>query len=206
MSLYPRAGTRRLGWAAHAGDRTSFLHADGRTRPGGPCDAAAGGVKTLFIVWHSRTGGARQMAQAAARAAATEPEIIVRLQAATDTVPEDLLAADGLIFVAPENLASLSGPMKDLLDRCFYPCLDRLNGRPYAAMICAGSDGAGAATQLARIATGWRLRRIAEPLIANVSAQSPEAILAEKRLSELQLQPCAELGATMASGMALGVF
>ena len=143
MSLYPRAGTRRLGWAAHAGDRTSFLHADGRTRPGGPCDAAAGGVKTLFIVWHSRTGGARPMAQAAARAAATEPEIIVRLQAATDTVPEDLLAADGLIFVAPENLASLSGPMKDLLDRCFYPCLDlrrkRWRGRRHTAR--ADRDG-----------------------------------------------------------------
>jgi len=96
--------------------------------------------------------------------------------------------------------------MKEFFDRCYYPCLERLNGRPYAAMICAGSDGSGAARQLARIATGWRLKAVAEPLIVNVSAQTPEAILAQKSLTREQLVPCAELGATLAAGLAMGVF
>lgn len=163
-------------------------------------------MKTLLVVWHSRTGGARRMAEAAAAAARAETGLLIRMTPAAETGPDDLLAADGYLFACPENLASMSGVMKDLFDRCYYPCLDRLNGRPYAAMICAGSDGEGAARQLARIALGWRLKPVAEPLIVNVAAQTPEAILAEKRLTPAQLAPCAELGATLAAGLALGVF
>ena len=163
-------------------------------------------MKTLLIVWHSRTGGARQMAEAAAHAADAEPGVAVRLVAAPDAGPDDLLGADGYLFACPENLASMSGAMKEVFDRCYYPCLERLNGRPYAAMICAGSDGTGAARQLARICTGWRLKAVAEPLIVNVSAQTPEAIQAQKHLTPAQLAPCAELGATMAAGLAMGVF
>jgi multimeric flavodoxin WrbA len=144
------------------------------------------------------------MAEAAAGAA--QAEVSVRSVFAPDAQPDDLIAADGYLFVCPENLASMAGAMKEFFDRCYYPCLDRLNGRPYAAMICAGSDGTGAARQLARIATGWRLKAIAEPLIVGVTAQTPDAILAPKTLTAAQLAPCAELGATLAAGLALGVF
>lgn len=163
-------------------------------------------MKTLLIVWHSRTGAARAMAAAAAKAASAEPAVTVRRLRARDAQPDDLLGADGYLFVCPENLATMSGEMKEFFDRTYYPCLERLNGRPYAAMIAAGSDGAGAARQLARIATGWRLRAVAEPLIVGTHAQTPEAILAEKRLGEAELAPCVELGAALAAGLALGVF
>jgi len=163
-------------------------------------------MKTLLIVWHSRTGGARQMAEAAETAAASEAGVAVRRLAAETAGPEDLLAADGYLFVAPENLASLSGAMKEFFDRTYYPVLDRIQGRPYAAMICAGSDGTGAARQIARIATGWRLRAVAEPIIVCTHAQTPEAILAEKTLNPETLAPCAELGQALAAGLALGVF
>jgi len=49
-------------------------------------------------------------------------------------------------------------------------------------MIAAGSDGSGAQAQIDRIVTGWRLRRVAEPLIAVTGAQTREAILAPKRV------------------------
>lgn len=163
-------------------------------------------MKTLLIVWHSRTGGAAQMAEAAATGAALEPSVQTRLLAAEAARPDDLLQADGYLFVAPENLAGLSGAMKEFFDRSYYPALDRIQGRPYAAMICAGSDGTGAARQIARIATGWRLRAVAEPLIVCTHAQTPEAILAEKRLTPDALAPCAELGQALAAGLALGVF
>src|SRR6202034_4021041 len=118
-------------------------------------------MKTLLIVVHSRTGGARQMAEAARRGAGDEPDINVRLVSAAAAQAGDVLAADGYIFATPENLAALAGQMKEFFDRIYYPVLDRINGRPYAALICAGSDGEGAARQIARIATGWRLRAIA---------------------------------------------
>jgi multimeric flavodoxin WrbA len=86
-----------------------------------------------------------------------------RLLYATDAAPEDVLSADAYVFAAPENLASMSGLMKDFFDRNYYAALDRINGRPYAALICAGSDGSNAARQIERIATGWRLKAVADP-------------------------------------------
>lgn len=163
-------------------------------------------MKTLLIVWHSRTGGAAQMAKAAAAGGAAEPDIQTRLLEAEAAMPDDLLAADGYLFVAPENLAALSGAMKEFFDRAYYPALDRIQGRPYAVMICAGSDGSGAVRQAVRIATGWRLRPVAEPIVICTHAQTPEAILAPKTLSEQDLAPCRELGQAMAAGLALGVF
>ena len=163
-------------------------------------------MKRLLIVWHSRTGAARAMAQAAALGAGGEAGVEVRMLAADDAGPDDLLAADGYLFAAPENLAGLSGEMKAFFDRCYYPVLERLNGRPYAALIAAGSDGTGAARQLARIATGWRLKPIAEPFILNTHAQTAEAILAAKTVDAAALRPCEELGAAMAAGLAMGVF
>ncbi|WP_293681109.1 flavodoxin family protein [uncultured Phenylobacterium sp.] len=163
-------------------------------------------MKRLLIVWHSRTGAARDMAEAAARGAAGEPGVETRLLAVDEAGPENLLEADGYLFVGPENLAALSGEMKAFLDRCYYPVLERLNGRPYAHMVAAGSDGTGAARQLARIATGWRLKPIAEPLIVITHAQTPEAILAAKSLDGAALAACEELGAALAAGLAMGVF
>lgn len=163
-------------------------------------------MPTLLITYHSATGGTRQMAAAALAGARGEAGVQTRLLRAAEAGPGDLLAADGYLFAAPENLASLAGAMKDFFDRCYYPALDRLNGRPYAAMICAGSDGQGAARQLARIATGWRLRRVAEPLVVITHAQTPAAILAPKTIPPDDLARCADLGAALAAGLALGVF
>ncbi len=163
-------------------------------------------MKTLLIVWHSRTGGAQAMAEAAARGAAAEPEVRTRRLPAAEAGPDDLLAADGYLFVSPENLAALSGVMKEFFDRNYYHVLDRIQGRPYATMICAGSDGENAARQIARIATGWRLKLVAEPLIVCTRAQTPEAIAAPKQLAAAELAACAELGQALAAGLALGVF
>jgi multimeric flavodoxin WrbA len=101
----------------------------------------------------------------------------VRLLRAPDAGAGDLLSADGFIFATPENLATMAGLMKDFFDRTYYAALDRLNGRPYACLICAGSDGSGAARQVERIATGWRLKQVAPTLIVCTHAQTPEAIL-----------------------------
>jgi multimeric flavodoxin WrbA len=164
-------------------------------------------MKTLLVVHHTMTGGTLQLSQAAAAGARSESaEVAVRMLRAPDTRPDDVLLADGYLFATPENLAAMSGLMKDFFDRCYYAALDRINGRPYATIVCAGSDGTNAARQIERIATGWRLKPIAEPLIVCVHAQTPEAILAPKRIGPQDLKRCEELGSAMAAGLALGVF
>lgn len=163
-------------------------------------------MKTLLIVYHTQTGGTLQMARAAADAAGAEAGVAVHLLKAAEAGADDVLAADGFIFATPENLASMAGMLKDFFDRTYYAALDRVNGRPYATLICAGSDGAGAARQIERIATGWRLKPVAPPLIVCTHAQTPSAILAPKTIATDELARCAELGGAIAAGLALGVF
>jgi multimeric flavodoxin WrbA len=163
-------------------------------------------VKSVLIVYHSTTGGTLQMAEAAAMGAKREAGVTVRVQTAAAAGPQALLEADGYLFACPENLAAMSGVMKDFFDRTYYAVLDRIQGRAYATLICAGSDGSNAARQIERIATGWRLRDIAAPLIVCTHAQTPEEILRPKRIGSEDLTRCEELGATLAAGLALGIF
>jgi multimeric flavodoxin WrbA len=100
----------------------------------------------------------------------------------------------------------MSGRMKEMFDRLYYPALGKIEGRPYATAIAAGSDGSGAEAQIDRIAKGWRLKRVAPSLIVNLDAQTPEAILATKTVPGPQLENCRQLGAALAEGLKLGVF
>ncbi|MEZ5659301.1 MAG: NAD(P)H-dependent oxidoreductase [Burkholderiaceae bacterium] len=185
----------------------------------------------LLIVWHSRTGASRQLAHAALAGtrraeqppggrdaqvtaeparpqAQPAPPMLprVRLLGCETTDAADLLGARAYLFVCPENLASMTGEMKAFFDRCYYPALDRLAGRAYAVIISAGSDGHGAARQIARIATGWRLRAVAEPMIVNLAAQTPEQILAPKTVPAASLDAAADLAQGLAEAAALGVY
>lgn len=146
------------------------------------------------------------MVEAASAGARQEAAVQVRLLHATDAGPQDLLQAQGYLFATPENLAAISGLMKDFFDRSYYGVLDRIQGHPYASLVCAGSDGHNAARQMERIATGWRLKAVAEPLIVCTHAQTPEAILAPKQIQAADLQRCEELGQSLATGLALGIF
>ena len=146
------------------------------------------------------------MARAAATAAADETGVNVVLKRAVDAGPADVLAADGYLFATPENLAAIAGLMKDFFDRCYYPALERIEGRPYGLLVCAGSDGQNAVRQVERIATGWRLKEVAPALIVCTHAQTPERILATKVIAEDDLARCREIGAALAAGLALGVY
>jgi len=163
-------------------------------------------MKRLLVVYHSMTGATEQLARAAVAGAATEREIDARLMHAPAATSADVLAADGYLFATPENLASMAGLMKDFFDRIYYDALERVNGRPYAALIAAGTDGAGAARQLQRIATGLRLKEIAPPVVVRNGAQTPEAIRAPKTVPDDELARARELGAALAAGLAAGIF
>ena len=164
-------------------------------------------MKRLLIVYHSLTGGTEQLVTAAAGGARREaPDVDLRVLTAPQAGPEDVLAADAYLFATPENLAAIAGLMKDFFDRCYYPVLGRIEGRPYATLICAGSDGSNAARQVERICTGWRLKAAAPALIVCTHAQTPEDILAPKQIPADELKRADELGAALAAGVAMGVF
>lgn len=155
-----------------------------------------------MIVWHSRTGASEALARAAADGAGDAAMLV----AAADATPEMLLGAAGYLFVCPENLGSMSGLMKEMFDRAYYPLLGQVEGRPYATLIAAGSDGEGAQRQIDRIVTGWRLKRVAEPVIVGLAAQTPQAIAAPKTVPAPALDAARDMGSALAEGLRLGVF
>ena len=163
-------------------------------------------MRQLAIIWHSMTGGSEALAQAAHEGARRAQGVHVQMLHAADAGPEHMLAADGYLFVFPENLAAISGGMKSFFDRCYYPCLGALNGRPYAMIVCAGSDGRNAVAQAERIATGWRLRQIVPSVIVCTHAQTQEAILAPKTIDLAHLSAAAELGEQIATGLQMGIY
>lgn len=163
-------------------------------------------MRTLAIIWHSMTGGSKALAEAAAKGAGSADDVLVQLIAAKDAGPDMLLATEGYIFVFPENLSAISGEMKAFFDRSYYPCLGQIEGRPYALIVCAGSDGSNALHQAERIATGWRLRKVADSMIVCTHAQTTEAILAKKVIVESDLQLARDMGAAIAEGLAMGLF
>jgi multimeric flavodoxin WrbA len=157
-------------------------------------------MKTLLVVYQSRGAKTAAMAEAivrgahdALREAGALDEVAVIMKRAPDAGPDDLLGADALILGTPENFGYMSGLMKDFLERVFYACEGRIEGRPWALFVSAGQDGRGAVTSVERIVTGLRLRRRHEPVIA-VGELTPEIVLR-----------CEEMGATFAAGLAAGV-
>ena len=163
-------------------------------------------MRQLLIIWHSMTGGSEALARAAYDGACRAQGVNVEMLNADDVGAAQVMAADGYLFAFPENLAAISGGMKSFFDRCYYPCLGALNGRPYAMIVCAGSDGRNAVAQAERIATGWRLRQIAENRIVCTHAQTPEAILAPKTMNEADQREAADLGEQIATGLLMGIY
>jgi len=150
-------------------------------------------VKTLLIVYH--TGGVKtaRMAEAVERGARSEEGVRVLVKRCAEAGPEDVLGADGLILGTPENFGYMSGMMKDFLERVFYACEGKIEGRPWALFVGAGQDGSGAVTSVERIVTGLRLKKIGEPIVV------------VKDLKSEQLAALEELGTAMAAGLAAGI-
>ena len=136
------------------------------------------------------------MAEAVLRGASCDDVdgVETRMLRAGDAGADDLLWADALILGTPENFGYMSGAIKDFLDRTYYPCESKVESLPYAIFISAGNDGSGAVNSIQRIARGYPLRTVQEPIIAR--GDTTDAVLAS----------CEELGMAIAAGLEMGVF
>ncbi len=157
----------------------------------GPIGAA---MKTLLIIYHSQSGASAELARALCRGAADEGTVAVQVRRAWDCGVQELAAADACALVAAENSASLSGGMKDLLDRVFYPAIARELVLPVALVLSAGNDGRGARRQVQRILSGIPCTEATPPLICR------------GEVTEAHREQCRELGQALAAGLEMGIF
>jgi multimeric flavodoxin WrbA len=151
-------------------------------------------AKRLLLLAHAPSPNTRRLRDAVLDGARAIAGVEVIARAPLQATPEDALAADALILGTPENLGYMSGALKDFFDRSYYPCLERMQGRPYALYIRAGNDGAGARRSVESVATGLRWRAVQEPLIFRGDWR------------EDFVEAYRELGMAMAAGLEAGVF
>ncbi len=151
-------------------------------------------MKTLAIIYHSRSGHTEQLAQAVLRGASSETTVRSYLVKAFDATLQDLTQSDGVIFGTPENFGYMSGALKDFFDRTYDDALPLALNLPYALFISAGNDGSGAVREVDRILRGYPFRKVAEPVISR-----------KQPLPE-DLQQCEDLGAALATGLSMGIF
>jgi len=151
-------------------------------------------MKHLLIIYHTQSGNTGQMAAAVLRGCQQETDVITRLLSAFDAGLSDLLWADGIVFGTPENFGTMSGALKDFFDRTYYPAEEHQLNLPYGLFISAENDGSGAVREIDRIACGYPLRKVNEPLIA------------KGEINADHLKQCEELGLSMAAGLSMGIF
>ncbi len=152
--------------------------------------------KRLLIVAHAPSPNTQWLRDAVV-AGARHPDIAgveVVAQSPFDTEPAHVLAAQAIVLGTTENLGYMSGALKDFFDRCYYPCLDKTQGLPYALYIRAGHDGTGTRRGVETIVTGLRWRAVQEPLICR------------GEFKEDFVPDCEELGTLVAAGLEAGVF
>ena len=132
--------------------------------------------------------------QVVAGARDPDVDVEVRVRDALAATADDLLWCDGFILGTPENFGYMSGGLKLFLDRVFYDCVDRIDGKAYALFVRAGNDGRGAIDSVQRILKGLNVKEVQPPLL--IAGEFDEARLPE----------CRELGLTLAAGLEAGIF
>ncbi|MFC7296160.1 flavodoxin family protein [Marinobacter aromaticivorans] len=153
------------------------------------------GKKTLLVVAHTPSENTKRMLDALVKGACN-PDIegvTVRYLPPLETQPDDISSADAIVIGTTENLGYMAGLVKDVFDRCYYECLEKTEGLPFAFYVRAGHDGTGTRRAIESITTGLKWRLVQEPLICRGEFQ------------EEFVDQCEELGLSMAASLEAGI-
>ncbi len=150
----------------------------------------------ILLVYGGHAGGRTEKLREAVEQGihAAQVPVTVTCRHALECGSAELLAAQGVLLGTPEHFGYMSGALKDFFDRTFYPVEGRTGGLPYGLFVSAGNDGSGTVRAVERIVIGYGWSAIAPPLVVVGDPTSAD------------LERAAELGATLAAGLAAGIF
>jgi len=151
--------------------------------------------KSLLIISHAPSVNTERMLHAVIKGATNSDieNVEVKSIAPLDVKPDDIKSAQAVIIGTTENLGYMAGLIKDVFDRCYYPCLEHTQGLPFTFYIRAGHDGTGTRRAIESIATGLRWKIVQDPLVCKGD------------FNEEFIAQCEELGLTMAASLDAGI-
>ena len=134
------------------------------------------------------------MANRFAQGAAREEDVDLIFKKAGNAILDDLLRCNAIAIGSPEYFGTMAGMIKDFFDRTFASAQEKTIGLPFVLFVCAGNDGRGAITQIEKIAAGYKWRKALEHIRIVGTPTESDLVAIE------------DLGHTLASGVAFGIF
>jgi len=151
--------------------------------------------RKLVIISHAPSKNTKRLLDAVIKGANNDEitNVDVRSISPLDTTPDHIKDSHALIIGTTENLGYMAGLIKDVFDRCYYPCLETTEGLPFTFYVRAGNDGTGTRRAIESITTGLSWRLVQEPLICR------------GEFTEEFVTQCEDLGMTMAASLEAGI-
>ncbi|MCC6446781.1 MAG: flavodoxin domain-containing protein [Armatimonadetes bacterium] len=101
-------------------------------------------MRRILVLYDSKTGNTRRMAEHVAAGAGSVPETEVRLLPIEEASADDLAWCDGLAVGSPTNMGVLSWKMKRFWDETAAAVWGRMDGKIGCAFSSSGGWGGGA--------------------------------------------------------------
>jgi NAD(P)H dehydrogenase (quinone) len=155
---------------------------------------ATKGDLSVLVVYHSKSGHTRQMAEFIARGADEVQGVTGRTKSAEDTTTTDLERAHGIIIGSPVYYGTMAAPVKQLFDRS-VKVHKRLKGKVGAAFASAGSPSGGGETTVLDIVRAMLIHGM---IVKGDPGSFPFGPVAVGAPGELVEQECLELGRRVA--------
>ena len=124
-------------------------------------------MKNLLIVAHCPSANTQKLADLLDNASISVEfdNLTVKRLSPFNTTEDDIRSADGILLFTTENFGYMSGALKDMFDRIYYPCLEQTQGTPYCLCVRAGKDGTGTINAVESIAKGMKWSKVQAPLV-----------------------------------------
>jgi len=148
----------------------------------------------LLLAHHSPSPATQELLEAVLAGARHDQitGVEVRVRPALVCSEVEVLEADGYLLGTPANIGYMSGALKHLFDRAYYPCLEATRGRPFGLYVHGNQDTGGAVRSVEQVASalGW------------VAAADPVEVMGMP--GQADREACTELGGTLAARLATG--
>ncbi len=142
-------------------------------------------MSKILVVYHTFTGNTEKMAQALAEGAGKVQGVEVAVKKAAATQPDELAAADGAAFGAPNTFDGMAGALREFFDRA-WSVHEKVSGKPAAAFSSENPGEKGAVQEIERFFTFFDLKPVSEGVVASNAPGTEE------------LQACRDLGRKLA--------
>jgi NAD(P)H dehydrogenase (quinone) len=148
----------------------------------------------ILVVYDSKTGNTKAMAQAVAEGAKKAGTVEVALKRVEETTNSDLLGADGIVLGSPTYFGQMSAKLKALIDESIK-LHGKMTGKVGGAFTSSGGTASGGETTLLSIVQAMLIHGM---IVQGRAADKHYGVAVTGTPSKEDLEECETLGKRVA--------